>query len=283
MKGVALLYLGYREEVFTDENLAKLYQGEYQNNFSTNEYLLIRGKDNRIIDKRRFDGRSFVELKFHAIKSLKPKTWKQEFAFDLLSNKDIPVKILAGVPGSGKSYLALRHGFHYLNKKWVKKIVIIRHNVPIGEKDGYFKGTKEQKAMEWLGCVKDNLEVKDTQFNFEELLSKGIVELETVSTIKGRSIKDAWVVIEECEDLTPEQFKVIGERIGEGSYICYVGDYNQVSQNKYKENNGLKIAFDTLTGFPDIGFITFDNVLEDDIRSNVSKIFAYYYGEKREK
>lgn len=277
----SLLYTGYREEVFTDENLAKLYQGEYQKNFKTNEYLLIRNKDGEIVDKKRFDGHGFVSLKSYQIKSLKPKTWKQEFAFDLLSNKDITCKILAGVPGSGKSYLALRFGFHFLNKKWIKKIVIIRHNVPIGEKDGYYKGTKEQKAMEWLGCVKDNLEIEDTQFNFEELVDKSIIELETVSTIKGRSIKDSFVIVEECEDLTPEQFRVIGERIAENSYIVYVGDYNQVSQNKYKDNNGLKIAFETLTRFPEVGFITFDNVLEDDVRSSISKIFAYYYGENR--
>jgi predicted ribonuclease YlaK len=77
--------------------------------------------------------------------------------------------------------------------------------------------------------------------------------------------------------LTEEQLKVIGERVSEGSYICFIGDYNQTSQEKYKSNSGFKRAFEKLKGRPLFGFMSFDNALEDDVRSEISKEFAYYY------
>jgi predicted ribonuclease YlaK len=133
----------------------------------------------------------------------------------------------------------------------------------------------DQKLLPWLGCIKDNLD--DKQNTLEELIQKEVIEIEAVETIKGRDIKDAWIIVDEAEDLTEEQFKVIGERVSTGSYICFIGDYNQTSQENYKKSSGFKRAFEKLKGRPLFGFMSFDNALEDDVRSEISKEFTYYY------
>jgi predicted ribonuclease YlaK len=268
-------YTGIKEIILSDQELADFYVKHEINNMHINEYLIIKNSQNEVIDKYRFDDNKFVKLKHDTLKGFKPKTYKQECCFDLMLNRNIPVKIIAGVAGSGKTKIVLNYGFYYLDKGWVNKIFIIRHNVSVGEKNGYFRGTKIDKALEWMGCIKDNID--DHQETLEEFITKGIVEVDVVESIKGRDIKNAWIIIDECEDLTEEQFKLIGERVSQGSYICFVGDYNQTSQDKYKKNNGLLRAFNSLINIEDVGFIVFDNPETDDVRSKVSKIFASKY------
>lgn len=269
------LYTGIKEVIMTEEEQAKFYGNQVLDNLFCNQYVIIKDSEGKTIDKFRYDGEKLCKLKIEMIKGFKPKTVKQECCFDLMSNKDIRCKIIAGVAGSGKTAIALKYGFYFLDKGLVKKIFIVRHNVPIGERNGYLKGTKEDKLCGWLGSIKDNID--DKQNTLEELISKEVIEVEAVESIKGRDIKNSWIIIDEAEDLTEEQFKVIGERVSTGSYICFVGDYNQTSQEKYKSMNGLKRAFTKLKGRPLFGFINFNNALEDDIRSEVSKEFAYYY------
>lgn len=270
------MYSGIREVTLTDEHMAQFY--EFQANIFDlliNEYLIIRNSANEVVDKLRWDGSKFIKLSFAKIKEFKPKSYKQECCFDLIYNKNIPIKIIAGVAGSGKSKIAIKHGLHYLEKQWVDRIFIIRHNVAIGEKNGFLKGTKEEKILPWLGCIKDNLD--DTQLTLEDMVGKGIVEVEGIEYIKGRDIKKSWIIVEECEDLTEEQFKVVGERASEGSYICFVGDYEQTSQDKYKNSSGLKRAIDKFKDFDLAGIIVFDDKQHDNVRSAVSKAFTYRY------
>jgi PhoH-like ATPase len=278
-KGVLLvtkeIYSGLKEITMSDEEQAKFYQNPIIEGLINNQYVVIKNTEGQIIDKFRYDGEKLCKLKIENIKGFKPKTYKQECCFDLMSNRDIKCKIVSGVPGSGKTKIALQYGFHFVDKGLVKKIFIIRYNVSVGEKLGFLPGTKEVKLAGWLGCIKDNID--DKQNTLEELMQKEIIEVEAVETIKGRDIKNAWIIVDEAEDLTEEQFKVIGERVSSGSYICFIGDYNQTSQEKYKNSSGFKRAFEKLKGRPLFGFMSFDNALEDDVRSEVSKEFAYYY------
>lgn len=269
------IYSGLKEIVMSEKEQAEFYQNPVVEGLINNQYLIIRNSENQVIDKYRYEGNKLVKLKIDNVKGFKPKTYKQECCFDLMSNREIKCKIVSGVPGSGKTVIALKYGFHFMDKGLVKKIFIIRHNVSVGEKNGYFKGNKVEKLSEWLGCIKDNLD--DKQNTLEEFIQKDIIEVEAVETIKGRDIKNAWIIVDEAEDLTEEQFKVIGERVSSGSYICFIGDYNQTSQDKYKNSSGFKRAFENLKGRPLFGFMSFDNALEDDVRSEVSKEFAYYY------
>lgn len=269
------IYTGFKEIIMSDEDQANFYQNLFIEGLTNNQYVIIKNDKGQVIDKYRYDGEKLCELKIENIKGFKPKTYKQECCFDLMSNKDIKCKIVSGVPGSGKTVIALKYGFYFMGKGLVKRLFIIRHNVSVGEKNGYLPGKKEEKIAAWLGCIEDNLD--DRQNTLEELIQKNVIEVEAVETIKGRDIKNSWIIVDEAEDLTEEQLKVIGERVSEGSYICFIGDYNQTSQEKYKSNSGFKRAFEKLKGRPLFGFMSFDNALEDDVRSEISKEFAYYY------
>jgi PhoH-like ATPase len=193
---------------------------------------------------------------------------------DLLCNQNIPVKIISGVPGSGKTKFAISYGLEFLRKGLYKSIFVVRHNVGIGKENGFLKGTKEEKILGWFGFLEDNL--SDYQYTLEEMIERGMLEIEAVEYLKGRDIKNSFIIIDECEDLTEAQFKVIGERVSSGSVICFVGDYNQTTQEMFKKNSGLLRAIQNITGYVEVGMVNFDSY-EDNMRGAVSKLFSHIY------
>lgn len=272
------MYNGIYEWNITDNELANFYEKNYDVEIPSlmiNQYLFICDNSGKCIDKFKWDGSKLNKIKFKRIKDFKPKTNKQECCFDLLSDDDIKCKIIFGCAGSGKTKMALEYGFEYLKNEKVQKIFLLRHNVSIGEKNGYLKGTKEDKILGWLGCIKDNIE--DRQESLEELIAFGKIDVEAVEYIKGRDIKNAWFIVDEAEDLTEEQFQMIGERVAEGSYVCFIGDLDQTSQKQYEKNNGLKRAIKNFAGDSLVGIIGLEDAEHDNVRSEISKLFTYKY------
>lgn len=270
------MYNGIRDiTCTTDEQLAEIYENPQSLNLLVNEYLILRNQYNDVPDKRRWDGKELKYLNPSKIKGFKPKTLKQECLADLLSNKSIPIKIVCGVAGSGKTKMTIAHGLHFLQKQEYGRIFVVRHNVGIGEKNGFLPGDKFEKIRAWLGFFEDN--ILDTQLSIEDMYSRGILDTDAVEYLKGRDLANSWIMIDECEDLSEEQFKMIGERVSEGSVICFVGDYDQATQEKYRTNSGIKRAIDKLAGNPLVGIIVFDDKEADNVRSDVSKVFTSCY------
>jgi len=255
--------------------LAEFYEGKINYNLITNQYLIIKNSSGEVIDKLRWDGERFIKLSRTKLQSIKPKTPKQECLFDLISNKNIPIKIIAGVAGSGKSKIAISHGLHFVQKGEFGKIFIVRHNVSVGEKNGYVKGSKLEKAMAWLGFFEDNID--DQQLNMTDMFDRKILDTDFLEAMKGRDLKNAFIIVDEAEDLTVEQFKMMGERVSYESSICFVGDYNQTTQEKYKSNSGLSRAIEKLAGNPLVGIIVFSDANLDNVRSEASKVFTSIY------
>lgn len=252
-----------------------LYEGKMELNLLINQYLIIKNEKGEVIDKRRWDGKEFKYLNPVKIKGFKAKTVKQECLADLLSNKNIPIKLVCGVAGSGKTKLTIVHGLHFIQKQEYGRIFVVRHNVGIGEKNGYLPGDKFEKIRAWLGFFEDN--ILDTQLSIEDMYSRGILDTDAVEYLKGRDLANSWIQIDESEDLSEEQFKMIGERVSDGSVICFVGDYEQATQDKYKNNSGIRRAIDKLSGNPLVGVIVFDDKEQDNVRSEVSKVFTSCY------
>jgi predicted ribonuclease YlaK len=240
-----------------------------------NEYLFVLDENGEVKDRKRWNGTAFERLQYYKTKTFFPLTPKQEAAFDLFSNPNFPIRILGGCAGSGKTRIAMFYAFHYLKKGTFQKIFLIRHNVSVGEKNGFLPGDKTQKILPWLGFFKDNL--TDTQDDIEALINNGTLEVDCVESLKGRDLKGMYIIVDEAEDLSVEQFRMIGERVSSDSAICFVGDYEQTTQEKYAKNNGLVRALDTLKGNPKVGIVVFDDKEHDNVRSEVSKIFTYLY------
>lgn len=271
-----MTYTGIKElQFFEDSELANLYEDPKSYNFMINEYILIKNSRGTIIDKRRWDGKELKYLNPVKIKEFKPKTVKQECLADLLSNKDIPIKIVCGVAGSGKTRMTIAHGLYFIQKQDFDKIFVMRHNVSVGEKNGFVPGDKFQKIRAWLGFFEDN--ITSTQLTIEDMYDRGLLDVDAVESLKGRDIKNSWIIIDECEDLSEEQFKMIGERVSYESIICFVGDYEQTTQDKYKNSSGIKRALEKLAGHPLVGIIVFDDKENDNVRSETSKVFTSIY------
>ena len=269
------MYLGTRTLQMTNEQIVRVYEGFNDFSFITNEYLIMQDEEGKTKDRLRWTGKEFVKISYKNIKELRAKSDKQMCLFDLLSNPNIPIKIIAGVPGSGKTRIAVSYGLYFINNHTYSNIFVVRHNVGVGEKNGYLKGDKYEKIRGWLGFLEDNL--VDTQYTIDELYDRGMLKFDGVEFMKGRDLKDSFILVDECEDLTEEEFKMLGERPSGESQICFIGDYEQTTQEKYKKSSGLIRAIDKLAGNPKVGIIVFDDKYNDNVRGEVSKIFTYLY------
>ena len=258
-----------------DSAMANVYEDKNLLNMKINEYLIIKNEKGEIVDKRRYTKDGFKDLSYIKFKDFKPLSPKQECAFDLLNNRSIPIKILAGVPGAGKTAMAIRFAMYYLNKGIYSHILVVRHNVGIGEKNGYLPGNKIEKIRGWLGFLDDNLDFM--QYTLDEMIDREMIEVDSVEYMKGRDLKNTFIMIDEAEDLTTEQFRMLGERVSKDSVICFIGDEQQSTQDKYSKNSGLKRAIEVLGGQELVGIVAFDDKWCDNMRSEASKIFSYYY------
>jgi len=269
------MFTGIRTIKMNNDQICRVYENNNDFDLLINEYLIMQDEDGKTKDKLRWSGTEFIKINYEKVKDFKPKSDKQSCLFDLLCNKDIPIRIVCGVPGSGKSRCCITYGLHFVNTQIYSNLFVVRHNAGIGEKNGYLPGDKFQKILNWLGFLEDNL--GDTQYTIQEMYDRGMLKVDSVEYMKGRDIKDSFIIIDESEDLTEDQFKMLGERPSGESVICFVGDYEQATQEKYKQSSGLKRAIEKLKGNPKVGIIVFDDKYNDNVRGDVSKIFTYLY------
>lgn len=263
-------YTGYKEVRLSDQEIADLYQNIDNNTFNllTNQYLVVYDAHGVCIDKLRWDGKSHVKLKHSPTKKLKAKNELQELAIDLMMNTDIPIKIIAGSYGSGKTLISVKLALYHVREKGnYAKIMMVRNPQGTGKEIGYLKGTKEDKTADFFKPLIQHLESGEQEAAFLE--SSGMLTKEIPFYMKGLSIEDSIIVCDEAEDLDVKLIKLIGTRVGEGSAVVFSGDYNQAEDN-YKNNNGLLAAIEGLKGDPLVGIV----VLDEDVRSSASKVFS---------
>lgn len=176
---------------------------------------------------------------------IRPRNVQQIMAFELLLRQDIPLVTLIGKAGTGKTLLALAAGLlqtedygHY------KKLLVARPIVPVGKDLGFLPGEKDEKLRPWMQPIYDNLEYL---FNTKKpgeldaiLAGMGSIEVEALTYIRGRSIPDQFIIIDEAQNLTKHEVKTILTRVGEGSKIVLMGDPEQID-HPYLDayNNGL--------------------------------------------
>lgn len=260
--------------------LASIYENNFQDKFRLlhNQYLIIYNKDKwyfvdgkkhfEVIDRFRFNGEKLIKLKLPDKKYVKPKNEEQECALDLLYSKDIPIKIIAGCAGSGKTFLTVKSSlYHVIEKGNYAKIMVIRNPIGSGESIGWLKGTKQDKTQDFFKPFIQHLEGGEQEA--EILESRGQLIKEIPYYIKGLSIDETFVMVDEAEDLDVKLLRLIGTRLGENSVITFTGDYKQ-SEDKFMINNGLLHAIDSLKGNPLVGIV----ILSEDVRSKASKVFA---------
>ena len=204
----------------------------------------------------------------------RPRNKEQQYALNLLMDPDVPVVSLIGKAGSGKTLLALAAGLEQpLGKSIYKKMVVTKPVEPVGKDIGFLPGTLEEKMMPWLAPIQDNLQflMGDDKMTLDMYHEKGQIEVEAMTFIRGRSISNAFIVIDEVQNMTQHEIKTVLTRVGEGTKIVLTGDIEQID-NVYIDatNNGLSYVVERLKNETITGHVT----LMKGERSKVATIAA---------
>lgn len=267
------IYTGIIETYISIEVLNRFYEkgelplGEVTNQVVfPNQFILMKdslGTSSSAIGMVNPQGKKVRKLVFNHehIWGIRPRNVHQTMAMELLSRKDLPLVTLIGKAGTGKTLLAVSSGLMQMEDHGeYKKLLIARPIVPVGKDIGFLPGEKEEKLRPWMQPIYDNLEYL---FNTKKpgeldaiLAGMGSIEVEALTYIRGRSIPDQFIIIDEAQNLTKHEIKTILTRVGEGSKIVLMGDPEQID-HPYLDayNNGLTYVVEKFKSQPISGHV----------------------------
>lgn len=269
------LYEGYSELYLDDLLIDKFYHYKElsideigHSDLPENHMLIMRSA---LAERKTAIGRKMKDKIFplwfyngaECIFGLKHKNVQQLMALNLLLDDEIKVVTISGKAGTGKTLSALAAALHLtLDKQKYNKVIVARPIVPMGRDLGYLPGDKNEKLQPWMQPIYDNLEYlfdcKD-KASLEKTLEgyEDIIQVEALTYIRGRSIPNQIIIIDEAQNLTQHEVKTIISRVGEGSKIILVGDPYQID-HPYLDtySNGLSYVTERFKEFAIAGHIT---------------------------
>lgn len=189
---------------------------------------------------------------------IKPRNLEQTFALDLLLNDKIQLVTLVGRAGTGKTLLAVAAGLKKVVSEGThSRLLVSRPVYPLGKDVGYLPGTLEEKMNPWMQPIFDNLEYifatgggrSEAGRSYEELLAAGTIQVEALTYIRGRTIPQQFMIVDEAQNLTPHEIKTIITRCGNDTKIVLTGDPEQID-NPYvdSQSNGLTVVAERFKG-----------------------------------
>ena len=195
-----------------------------------------------------------------------PRNREQQFAFDLLLNEDVQLVTLVGKAGTGKTLLAIAAGLlKSADEGAYSRLLVSRPVFPLGRDLGFLPGDVEEKLAPWMQPIFDNVELLlgnvdergKRKRGYRELVDMGILEIEALTYIRGRSIPKQYMIVDEAQNLTPHEIKTIVTRAGEGTKMVMTGDPYQID-NPYVDSssNGLTYVVEKFKNQEIAGHIT---------------------------
>lgn len=241
---------GVVHELYVDgETIDELYSAKGIPNtfddFYPNEYVTLKsisGTSQSALARYNINTDELVLVKSPKAFGIKPKNSEQTCTLDALLNPNIPVVVLTGASGCGKTYLSLAVALEQvIERQEFSRIMLSKPNVPIGNDLGFLPGTKEEKLFNWFGNYRDNIQqLIGEEDRFNHFVSSGLIELEALTYLRGRSLYDRFILIDEVQNISIEQIKTILTRVGDKSKIVLMGDVTQID-NRFltQDTNGL--------------------------------------------
>jgi PhoH-like ATPase len=233
------------------------------NGFFANQYLLLRDRENPSHTALgRYDGPnkrvSQIKRLREGVWGIRPRNKEQHYALDLLLNDDIKLVTLVGKAGTGKTLLAIAAGLQKCVEEGIyQKLLVSRPIFPLGKDIGFLPGDIEEKLNPWMQPIYDNIELllgfskaeKKEGRSHQELIDLGYIEIEPLTYIRGRSIPNQFMIVDEAQNLTPHEVKTIITRVGENTKIVLTGDPYQID-NPYVDasSNGLTTVVERFKG-----------------------------------
>ncbi len=185
-------------------------------------------------------------------KTIRPKTANQKRYVEAIDENTITFGV--GPAGTGKTYLAMAKAIQALQAKEINRIILTRPAVEAGERLGFLPGTLQEKIDPYLRPLFDALHDMIDQESIPRLMASGIIEIAPLAYMRGRTLNDAFVILDEAQNTSAEQMKMFLTRLGFGSKMVITGDVTQVDL-PHNQQSGLKIVGDILEGVDDICFM----------------------------
>ena len=203
-----------------------------------------------------------------------PKNIYQGMAMDALLDPAIDLVILTGPAGCGKTLLALASALEQVVERGLyDKVIVTRSTPEIAESIGFLPGTEEEKMAPWLAAITDSLEVLHKQDenmsgSLNYIMDKANIQFKSVNFMRGRSIQNAFVILDECQNLTASQLKTIITRCGEGTKIVCSGNLAQIDSNYLSAlTSGLTYIVERFKDFPGSTTINLNGVVRSRLAS----------------
>ncbi len=273
VKSVDNLYDGSSSLVVPEELIESFYAGQkvilpqQKVSLYPNHYLVLKSEsdENKSALARFISYESPLErvYTYKDIWGLSANNKEQKYAMDLLFNKEVHIVSLTGQAGTGKTLLAAACGLEQVlhntrSQGGYDKLIITRPVQPMGRDIGFLPGTLEEKMMPWIAPLRDNLEyLFGDKTALDMHMEQGLVEIEAMTYIRGRSISNAFMIVDEAQNLTTHELKTIITRVGHGTKLVLTGDIQQID-NSYVDavSNGLTHAVEKFKKYDISGHIT---------------------------
>jgi phosphate starvation-inducible PhoH-like protein len=205
-------------------------------------------------------------------RTIRPKTANQKHYVDAIDENTITFGI--GPAGTGKTYLAMAKAVAALQAKKVNRIILTRPAVEAGEKLGFLPGTLTEKIDPYLRPLFDALHDMIDPDSIPRLMQSGVIEVAPLAFMRGRTLNDSFIILDEAQNTTPEQMKMFLTRLGFGSKMVITGDVTQVDLPNGAKS-GLRIIRDILGEVDDISFIelTAEDVVRHRLIGDIVKAY----------
>ena len=268
---IATLYQGVREIDASAETLARLQgAGElpWKDRLLPNEYAFLRDRASGATALARGDpegGRLMAVGPWEgSVSGISPLNERQRVALELLLDERVRLVTLVGKAGTGKTLLAIAAGLKStVEDKRYARMLVTRPVVPVGKDIGYLPGEKSAKMANWMQPLFDNLEQilgtyhRPNVKSVEQLVKDRVLEIEALSFIRGRSLPNQYMIVDEAQNLTPHEIKTLVSRAGQGTKVVLTGDPYQID-NMYLDanSNGLSYLVESFKGQRLYGHVT---------------------------
>nr|WP_229691669.1 PhoH family protein [Sphaerisporangium melleum] len=208
-------------------------------------------------------------------RTIRPKTVNQKRYVDAIDKHTVVFGI--GPAGTGKTYLAMAKAVKALQNKEVNRIILTRPAVEAGERLGFLPGTLYEKIDPYLRPLYDALHDMLDPDSIPRLMAAGTIEVAPLAYMRGRTLNDAFIILDEAQNTSPEQMKMFLTRLGFGAKIVVTGDVTQIDLPGGQQS-GLKVVQDILDGIPDIHFcrLTSADVVRHKLVSDIIDAYSRY-------
>jgi len=289
------LYSGFCTHLVDDQIIDRFYEDEQiliskdevEQDWFPNQYLLLvsNASEKKTCIARFKNHYEPVEKIIHSSIpdwKISSRNKEQAFAIDLLMDPNIKVVSLVGRAGSGKTLCAVAAGLQQTvgmprkgSTNLYDRLIVSRPVQPLGKDIGFLPGTMEEKMLPWLMPIQDNLQflLGGDKRALQMYVEKGKIEIEALTYIRGRSIANAFIIIDEAQNLTAHEIKTIMTRVGEGTKIVLTGDIEQIDNVYVNEtSNGLAHAVEKFKEFHLSGHVTFRKGERSEVATLASKV-----------